>query len=370
MEQTLITISLCMIVKDEENVLERCLNSVSRLVDEIIIVDTGSRDKTKQIARKFTEKVFDFQWIDDFSAARNFAFEKAAMDYIFWLDADDVIMPEDKSKFMDLKRELTYTTDVVMMHYNIGFDENQRVTFSYFRERLVKRSNKFKWFEPVHEYLKFGGNIMHSDIGITHAKPEETKSDRNLKIYEKLLSCGGKLSARGTYYYARELKDHRRYDDAIQMFSKFLDSGSGWIEDNIVACSELAKCYQLTRQPEKALQSLFRGFWYDTPRGETCCQIGYHFKEEKKYRQACFWFELVFRLQKPNNSWGFHQEDYWGYIPALECCVCYDKLGEYQKAEIYNNLAESYKPDSKAVLYNKRYFENKQQSFTNYDHNS
>ena len=358
----MITISLCMIVKDEENVLERCLSSVARLVDEIIIVDTGSTDKTKQIAGKFTDKIFDFQWIDDFSAARNFAFDKAVMDYILWLDADDIIMQSDQEKFMVLKKELTFETDVVMMHYNIGFDESERVTFSYFRERLVKRSNKFKWFEPVHECLQFGGNIIHADIGITHAKPEENINDRNLKIYERLLADGKELSARGTYYYARELKDHKRYEDAILMFTKFLDSGSGWVEDNIVACSELADCYQLTGNPQKALQSMFRGFWYDTPRGEMCCQIGTYFKEERKYRQAVFWFELVFRLEKPTISWGFHQEDYWGYIPALECCVCYDKLGEYEKAEFYNNLAESYKPGSDAVLQNKRYFENKRQS--------
>ncbi|CUX48838.1 SPBc2 prophage-derived glycosyltransferase SunS [Clostridium sp. C105KSO13] len=366
----MITISLCMIVKDEENVLDRCLSSVADLVDEIIIVDTGSTDKTKQIAEKFTHKIFNFQWIDDFSAARNFAFEKAEMDYILWLDADDIIIREDQEKFMALKKELTLETDVVMMHYNVGFDENGKVTFSYFRERLVKRSNKFKWVEPVHECLQFWGNIVHADVGITHAKLEESRSDRNLKIYEKLLKDGKELSARGTYYYARELKDHKRYEDAILMFTKFLDSGLGWMEDNIVACSELAKCYQITENPQKVLQSMFRGFWYDSPRGEMCCQIGMYFKEAGKYRQAAFWFELVFSLEKPEDSWGFHQEDYWGYIPALECCICYDKLGEYEKAEAFNNLAENLKPGSAAVLYNKQYFENKRRDVTTFKKSS
>lgn len=355
----MVTISLCMIVKNEESVLERCLDSVSELVDEIIIVDTGSTDKTKQIAEKFTDKVFDFTWIDDFSAARNFAFEKAAMDYILWLDADDIILPEDKVKFMELKEELDPMTDVVMMRYNIGFDEKGRVVFSYFRERLIKRSRNFKWFEPVHEYLQFNGQIIHSDIGITHAKLEQGKSNRNIHIYENLLANGKKLSTRGTYYYARELKDNKHYKEAIKRFSEFLDSGLGWVEDNIMACSEIAKCYQFTGEPEKALQSMMRSFQYDTPRGELCCQIGSYFKEKAKYRQAVFWFELVFRLQKPQDSWGFHQEDFWGFIPSLECCVCYDKLGEYEKAELYNNLAGNFKPDSDAVHYNKKYFEDR-----------
>ena len=77
----MITISLCMIVKNEEAVLARCLESVKDVVDEIIIVDTGSTDKTKQIAYRYTQNVYDFEWIDDFSAARNYSFSKATKDY-------------------------------------------------------------------------------------------------------------------------------------------------------------------------------------------------------------------------------------------------------------------------------------------------
>ena len=89
------TISLCMIVRDEEPVLIRCLESAAGLYDELVIVDTGSADRTREIARGYTDKVYDFPWVDDFSAARNFAFERASMHYCMWLDADDVI-PEDQ----------------------------------------------------------------------------------------------------------------------------------------------------------------------------------------------------------------------------------------------------------------------------------
>ena len=92
------TISLCMIVRDEEGTLRRCLDSVKEVVDEIIIVDTGSRDHTAEIAREFTEKVYEFQWIDDFSAARNYGLERATQDYCMWLDADDVLKPEEAEK--------------------------------------------------------------------------------------------------------------------------------------------------------------------------------------------------------------------------------------------------------------------------------
>ena len=90
-----VTLSLCMIVKDEERTLERCLNSVKSFINEIIIVDTGSKDKTKEIAKAFNAKIYDFKWINDFAAARNFSFRKATSDYILWLDGDDFINSED-----------------------------------------------------------------------------------------------------------------------------------------------------------------------------------------------------------------------------------------------------------------------------------
>lgn len=139
----MVTISLCMIVKNEEKVLARCLNSVKNIADEIIIVDTGSPDNTKDISKEFAYKVLDFNWIDDFSAARNYSFSKATMDYIFWLDADNIILLEDQIKFKQLKQSLDQSVDIVMMKYNVGFDENNNITFSYFRERLARRSNSY-----------------------------------------------------------------------------------------------------------------------------------------------------------------------------------------------------------------------------------
>src|SRR5690625_5043148 len=96
----MLEISLCMIVRDEEEVLEQCLSSVAHICDEIIIVDTGSVDRTKEIAANFTEKIYDFTWIDHFSAARNYAFKQATKDYIRWLDEDDVVLEEEEKKLI------------------------------------------------------------------------------------------------------------------------------------------------------------------------------------------------------------------------------------------------------------------------------
>lgn len=88
------SLSLCMIVKNEESNLKKCLKNAKIYADEIIIVDTGSKDKTKEIAKNWTDKIFDFQWEDDFSKARNFSFDQATCQFCMWLDADDFLTDE------------------------------------------------------------------------------------------------------------------------------------------------------------------------------------------------------------------------------------------------------------------------------------
>ncbi len=101
------TVSVCMIVKDEEKVLARCLDSLTGLADEIVIADTGSTDGTKAIAARYGAKIFDFPWNGDFAAARNFAFSNASMEYIYSADADEVIDEENRRKFLLLKQSLS-----------------------------------------------------------------------------------------------------------------------------------------------------------------------------------------------------------------------------------------------------------------------
>ena len=100
------SLSLCMIVKNEEAVLERILKPISEIMDEILIADTGSSDRTKEIAEQYTSQVFDFAWCDDFSAARNFLVEKVRTDYWMWLDADDILDEKNLKKLKLLKASL------------------------------------------------------------------------------------------------------------------------------------------------------------------------------------------------------------------------------------------------------------------------
>lgn len=359
----MITISLCMIVKNEESTLPVCLDSVKDLVDEINIVDTGSTDNTREIARKYTVRVYDFRWVDDFSAARNYAFTRARCDYVMWLDADDILLPADRERFLRLKDELDKELpDVVMLPYVTARDGSGRPTFSYFRERLVKHSRNYIWREPVHEYIDIaGGSVKRSDAAVTHTKHERPQSDRNLKIYRAQLAEGKELSPRASYYFARELKDNGFIAEAAARFEDFLAEGKGWVEDNISAAQELAECYFALNENNKGLNVLFGSFLYDLPRSEICCRLGYYYKAQKDYQKALYWFEralLPMNEERPPRL-GFTRPECSGYIPAIECAVCLDALNDPAKAEQYNELAGQYKPGDPSVAYNKEYFASK-----------
>jgi glycosyltransferase involved in cell wall biosynthesis len=349
----MVTISLCMIVKNEEYTLGRCLECVKDIVDEINIVDTGSDDSTKKIAARYTKNVFDFEWIDDFAAARNFAFSKATKDYIFWLDADDILLDIDIVKFKHLKSAIDPSIDVVMFKYNLGVDKENDPTCTYYRERLLKRSMGFVWNDPVHEYIAIDGKIVSTDIAVTHKRIHPV-TDRNLKIFEKMINDGKALSDRNTFYYARELCSSKRFDDAIIYFNKFLDSQGGLMSNYVDASIDLYSCYKTKSDMKNALRALLRSFEHGTPRAEVCCQIGYYYKNLSDYQTAIFWFKLAAEIEKPV-GWGSVLHDCYGYMPNMELCSCYYRTGKIEEALKYNNKAGKFKKGDPMVLHNREF---------------
>ena len=352
----MITLSLCMIVKDEQAVLSRVLSCMQDIADEIIIVDTGSSDQTISIARQYTPQVFSFAWTQDFAAARNFACSKATMDYWMWLDADDVITPANQQKLLQMKHSLDPGTDIVMMKYLTGFDAQGNATFAYERERLIKNESRFRWHGKVHEALILQGNIVHLDIEIEHRKIKPGDPDRNLRIYESMLANGEILEPRHQFYYARELYDHRRYPESIAAFDRFLEQ-DGWVENRIDACLHLSRCHAFLGHGEQCLLSLFRSFCFDVPRAEICCEIGAKLMEQTAYHQAIYWYQQALATHRDETSGGFIQPDCYDYIPFIQLCVCYDRLGDHATAFSYHQRAQAIKPDAQAVQINVQYFE-------------
>ncbi len=186
-------LSLCMIVKNEEDFLHDCLESIKRVVDEIVIVDTGSMDSTKIVAGRFAARIIDHNWQNDFSEARNVSLENASGDWILVLDADEelakgsqeeirrVIESSDADAFEVLVRSEMPETDMVR------FDEIKLL-------RLFRNKKEFRYSLPIHEQIRpaivnAGGRIAGSSLVILHhgyakkvVQGKENRGERNLRI--------------------------------------------------------------------------------------------------------------------------------------------------------------------------------------------
>lgn len=170
------------------------------------------------------------------------------------------------------------------------------------------------------------------------------------------------MDARQQYYYGRELYYHGLYEEAVSVFLDFLDSPDGWTENKIEACAVCAQCYYKLNQRDAALNILFRSLAFDLPRAEICCDIGRHFFDIENYRLSSYWYKTASETKRNDKAGGFILPDCYDYIPFLQLCVCYDKMGDRKKAEEYNERAGACKPNSEAYLYNRQYFEGLPQS--------
>jgi GT2 family glycosyltransferase len=146
-------VSLTIIARDEATNLSNCLRSVQGLFDEIVVVDTGSTDRTVEVARSFGARVFDFVWVDDFAAARNAALARAAGDYAFWLDADDVVDPPERDTLrtlIDGLRAAEPSAYVVRCQCDPGEDGSGGETVVD-HIRLFPLREEVRWTYRVHE---------------------------------------------------------------------------------------------------------------------------------------------------------------------------------------------------------------------------
>lgn len=287
------TISLCMIVKNEEKVLRRCLDSLKGICDETIIVDTGSTDATKSIAAEYTDKVYDFKWIDDFSAARNFAMDKATCDYIYMADADEVIDSENKEKFLLLKKALVDDIEIVQMRYANQLSSKSVYNFdNELRAKLYKRVRKFTFVDPVHEVVRTDPVVYDSDIEIIHM-PEEAHAGRDIKIFEKTIRNEGKLSLRLITMYAKELliagSDEELKAAAAYFKDLYLSADSLSEDDLKTVCIVLSKI-AFVKKDISALMSYALKDVATEGSSEICEILGEHYESIGEYEEARMWF--------------------------------------------------------------------------------
>lgn len=337
----MVTISLCMIVKNEEKVLARCLDSVRDFMDEIIIVDTGSEDRTKEIAAKYTDKIYDFVWINDFSAARNFAFSKATCDYIYSADADEVIDEENREKFRQLKEVLMPEVEIVQMYYANQLSCGTVYNFDKeLRPKLFKRLRTFRWIEPVHETVSLLPIVFDSDIEITHL-PENLHTGRDLAIFKRMVDRGEVLSARLFDFYARELfvsgspEDFRQ---AEEYFTMIADGEETSEEQMKAAVCVVVKAAALRKDYLKMYRYAMKDVATEAV-SEVCFELGEYYYRQEDYKEAALWFyNAAYQTECVLNI------HYGSDKPIGRLADCYEAMGMLQEAETYRKEEREWMP--------------------------
>jgi glycosyltransferase involved in cell wall biosynthesis len=342
------TVSLAMIVRDVEKTLDRCLEGFKQCVDEIIIVDTGSVDNTVEIAKKYTDKIYHFEWIDDFSAARNFSFEKCIKEMIYWSDGDDYILPADIKKI----NEYDFTgKDMVLCNYIYSHDEFGANKSVVPRERFFRRSLGLKWEGAIHEVVPLQGKYYVTDIETHHDKQQGT-SERNLAILERIVEKNP--SPRNLYYLGKEYIDFNRIDDAINNLLKFLDCRGTFWENVFQAHYKLANCYLIKKNDEKFIFHIFESIKMEDRQAEPFYFLGLYYMNKQNWQRAIRWFEVCIQMERPKDLLSPYQPEYYTWLPALNACVCYNSIGETQKAYDRNKKVLKYRSKDLRAVENER----------------
>lgn len=320
----MISISLCMIVKNEGALLERCLDSLSGLMDEIIIVDTGSSDNTKEIAAKYTDQIYDFPWGHDFSAARNFSFSKASMDYIYAPDADEVLDETNRERFYQMKQSLLPEIDIVQMKYITTQDFNTVLNAKKeYRPKLFKRLRTFTWVDPIHETIQLDPVVYDSNIEILHM-PQALHHKRDFSIFQKSFERDGMLTPKVFRMYAKELFLTGEDSDFLTAKELFMYTLQTSVDSEILkdASCVLARIYRMEQNVNEFFKLTLKDM-LTTPCAEICCELGEYFLACEDYEEAIMWFyNAAFETESILNV---HAS---GDLPLQRLSDCYNALAE------------------------------------------
>lgn len=333
------TVSVCMIVKNEQKVLQRCLESLKGLYEELIIVDTGSTDNTKNIASAYTNKIYNFVWIDDFSAARNFAFSLCTQQYIYTVDADEVLDETNRNKFLLLKQNILPEIEIVQMYYVNSKNENSVYNFQKeLRPKLFKRLREFVWIDPIHERVRLQPIVYDSDIEILHM-PEGEHTNRDLSILTKLAQQGKVFSDTLFKMYARELFKAGTTQQLTKSKPYFLNA----LENNTLGekrqiCQIILSKIALT---ENNIHSFFKHCISQKTEGitsEICYLLGEYFYTQNDIEEGLSWYQYALET-----------------LPCMDihCCgdkalfaiaKCFETLGQKQQSQHYMQMAQNWTP--------------------------
>ena len=306
----------------------------------MIIVDTGSCDKTKEIAARYTDKIYDFVWTGNFSDARNFSFSKAGCDYIYSADADEELDEENRSKFLILKDALTENPEIeiVQMYYGNQLSQDSIYNFDKeYRPKLYKRLRNFVWQDAIHEAVRLEPVVYDSDIVIWH-KPHGQHGSRDLAYFEKMIDQNLSLSNRLQDIYLRELyfagNEHNLKNAEVYLNSLVAcESPDSDVFQKAVAI--LCKKARVLGQDSEVMKYALKGVASEGS-SELCMELGHYFYSAKDWEEAAIWYYNAAYETPCQMSLKAATSE-----PLSRLISCYENLGLQEVAEKYKKQLQN-----------------------------
>jgi glycosyltransferase involved in cell wall biosynthesis len=335
------TLSLCIIVKNESSNLAQCLTSVKGLVDEIVIVDTGSADNTKQIAKQFTKNVYDFQWINDFAAARNFSIQHATGDWILILDADETLSSKDHAlirqtissapssivAFKLILRNYTDDSRAAGWISSTGdtYEESKAAAgwWAVPKIRLFRNNPSIRYSGAIHESVsesvkKIGGT-RSLDIPIHHFGKLDVKKEINKSSsYESLSKqkIAKKMDFYSYFELGRQYVHSGKGDEAIKAFEQSTALNPDYFETWFM----LGTIYILKGDLLLAFKNLEKARTLNNDFASTYVNLGIICAKQKQHQKAIGYFSQALALN-PSDANAYKNLG-----------LCYDDLGDKAQA--------------------------------------
>lgn len=337
------TISLCMIVKNEEKYLPQCLQSALGKVDEIIVVDTGSTDKTVEIARSFGAQVYFFQWVDDFSAARNESVRYATGDWVFWMDADERL---ECGGDVDCLRKAASVPGIDAYLVPIRSHKLGANSGFHYALRFSRRFPGLCFEGEVHESLSpflqsVGANFVPAAFFLDHwgyaidAEAMGQKVLRNTSLLHKSLERNPK-SAFVLYYYAMSLLVTGQEEEVLEVFSNALEGENLTANLQALILNGMSVVHYGRKEYDRAVETARKSLLVIPNQNTARLLIGIAHYNERRYEEALPYLFLTYqflRLPPDRRRTGISKEELYDEIDIVGAlATCYAHVGQYAQA--------------------------------------
>ena len=335
-------VSLTMIVRDEEANLPACLESATGLFDEMVIVDTGSTDRTREIAHEFGACVFDFVWVDDFAAARNAALARATGDYAFWLDADDRIEPEQHERLRALFDGLRTTDAAYVVRCSCDADPRGGGATVVDHVRLFPVREEVRWIYRVHEQIlpalrRVGVPVHWTDAVVRHVgyndpdlRKRKLGRDRAILESEAADRPDDPFVLFNLGAIALEADDPRAALGSLRR-SLSLSAPTDSITRKLYAL--IARCHQLVGEPEAALAACRAGLAIDGDDAELWFRMGVLRRHAGELAQAEECWRKILTLGRPER-FSSVDEGIYGHLTRRNLAALAEERGDRAEAAL------------------------------------